>query len=108
LKVAKLHVKKGDKVLILSGKDGSKTGKIITALPAEGKVVVEGVNLVKKHTRAGKRVKPGVYEQEAPIYSSKVMVICPSCQKATRIQKKLQKDGMRIRACKKCGESLDK
>lgn len=108
MKVAKLHVKKGDKVLVLSGKDGKKIGKVITALPAEGKVIVEGINLVKKHIRAGKRVKSGVHEQEAPIYSSKVMVVCPSCQKATRIQKKIQKDGARVRACKKCGESLDK
>jgi large subunit ribosomal protein L24 len=106
--VAKLHVRKGDKVLVLSGKDKGKKGKVITAMPAEGKVMVEGVNIVKKHARASQRVQAGIHEQEAPIYSAKVMVVCPSCQKATRIQKKILKDGSRARACKKCGESLDK
>lgn len=105
--MAKLHVRKGDKVLVLSGKDRGKKGKVISAMPAEGKVIVEGVNIVKKHTRAAQRVKAGIHEQEAPIYSAKVMVVCPSCHKATRIQKNVLKDGSRVRACKKCGESLD-
>jgi large subunit ribosomal protein L24 len=107
-KVAKLHVRKGDKVLVLSGKDKGKKGKVVAALPSEGKVLVEGVNIVKKHTRAAQRVKAGIHEQEAPMNSAKVMVICPGCQKATRIQKKVLKDGTRARACKKCGDTLDK
>ena len=106
--MAKLHVKKGDKVLVLSGKDKGRRGKVISAMPVEGKVVVEGVNLVKKHTRAKQRVQAGIHEQEAAMHSAKVMVVCPSCSKPTRIQKNLLKDGSRIRACKKCGESLDK
>lgn len=106
--MAKLHVKKGDKVLVLSGKDKGKKGKVVTAFPAEGKVVVEGVNIVKKHARATQRVQAGIHEQESPINSAKVMVVCPSCQKATRVAKKVLKDGSRVRACKKCGESLDK
>ena len=106
--MAKLHVKKGDKVLVLSGKDKGRKGKVIAAMPAEGKVVVEGVNLVKKHTRANQRVQAGIHEQEAAMHSAKVMVVCPSCSKPTRIQKNLLKDGSRTRACKKCGESLDK
>lgn len=108
MKVAKLHVKKGDKVLVLSGKDKGKKGKVLTALPTDGKVVVEGVNIVKKHARASKNVQAGIHEQEAPINSAKVMVVCPNCQKATRIAKKVLKDGSRSRACKKCGDSLDK
>lgn len=106
--MAKLHVRKGDKVLVLSGKDKGKKGKILTASPSEGTVVVEGVNIVKKHARATQRMQAGIREQEAPIYSAKVMVVCPSCHKATRIQKTVLKDGSRTRACKKCGESLDK
>ncbi|EEG77792.1 ribosomal protein L24 [Dethiobacter alkaliphilus AHT 1] len=106
--MAKLHVKKGDKVLVLSGKDKGKEGKVISALPAEGKVIVEGVNIVKKHTRAQQRVQAGIHEQEAPIYSDKVMVVCPSCKKASRIKKNVAADGSRNRACRKCGESLDK
>lgn len=105
---AKLHVKKGDMVLVLSGKDKGKKGKIIAAFPSEGKVVVEGVNLVKKHTRASKNVQAGIHEQEAPIHSAKVMVICPNCNKPSRVKKLVQKDGSRVRACRKCGEALDK
>lgn len=104
----KLHVKKGDKVLILSGKDKGRTGKVITAMPDEGKVVVEGRNIVKKHARATQRVKAGIHEQEAPLPTAKVMVICPSCSKATRVKKVVLKEGSRVRACKKCGEPLDK
>ncbi|NLN07090.1 MAG: 50S ribosomal protein L24 [Firmicutes bacterium] len=109
--MAKLHVKKGDQVLVLSGKDKGKKGRILRALPAEGKVIVEGVNIVKKHTRATQRVQAGIHEQEAPIYSAKVMVICPSCKQPTRIKKSPVKKGEKtvwVRACKKCGELLDK
>lgn len=106
--VGKLHVRKGDKVLVLSGKDKGKKGKVVASFPTKGKVVVEGVNLVKKHARATKRVQAGIHEQESPIYSAKVMVVCPNCQKATRIAKKILKDGSSTRICRKCGESLDK
>ncbi|NLZ39006.1 MAG: 50S ribosomal protein L24 [Firmicutes bacterium] len=108
----KLHVKKGDQVLILSGKDKGKKGKVLTALPKESKVVVEGINIVKKHARATQHIQAGIHEKEAPIHSSKVMVICPSCKKATRIKKaqvKKANDKVAwVRACKKCGELLDK
>ncbi|MDW7651543.1 MAG: 50S ribosomal protein L24 [Bacillota bacterium] len=106
--MAKLHVKKGDKVLVLSGKDKGKKGKVLSALPAEGKVVVEGVNIVKKHTRPQQQTQGGILEQEAAIQSAKVMVVCPSCQQASRVKKTVLKDGSRARACRKCGETLDK
>jgi len=108
LTVSKMHVRKGDKVLVLSGKDKGKKGKVIAAIPSEGKVVVEGVNIVKKHAKASQRVQAGIHEQEAALNSAKVMVVCPNCQKATRIAKSVMKDGSRARVCKKCGESLDK
>ncbi|NLP37164.1 MAG: 50S ribosomal protein L24 [Firmicutes bacterium] len=109
--MAKLHVKKGDNVLVLSGKDKGKKGKVLRALPSAGKVIVEGVNIVKKHARATQRIQAGIHEQEAPIYSAKVMVICPSCKKPTRIKKSPVKKADKtvwLRACKKCGELIDK
>lgn len=104
----RLHVRKGDKVLVLSGKDKGKTGKVLAAFPREGKVVVEGVHLVKKHSKARQRVQAGIYEQEAPLPGAKVMVICPGCQQATRVAKALLADGSRARVCKKCGAQIDK
>ncbi len=104
----KLHVRKGDKVLVLSGKDKGKKGKVLAAFPREEKVLVEGVHIVKRHSKAKQRVQAGIHEREAPLHSAKVMVICPSCQQATRIAKALLADGSRTRACKKCGAHLDK
>lgn len=104
----KQHVRKGDKVLVLSGKDKGKKGKIISSDPTKGTVVVEGVNIVKKHTRPSQRVQAGILEHPAPLKSAKVMVVCPGCQKPTRVRKAVQKDGARARVCQKCGESLDK
>jgi len=105
----KLSVKKGDTVLVIAGKDNGKKGKIIQALPKENKVVVEGVNVVKRHTRPSQKLpQGGIVEKEAPIHASNVMVICPSCGKPTRVGKRFLADGNKIRVCKKCGESLDK
>ena len=92
----KMHVKKGDTVLVLSGKDKGKEGKIIEALPKKAKVVVEGVNKVKRHTKPSQAIA-----------SSKVMLVCPACKKATRI-KKTAVSGSFVRTCKKCGEVIDK
>jgi large subunit ribosomal protein L24 len=104
----RLHVRKGDKVLVLSGKDKGKTGKVLAAFPRDGKVLVEGVHLVKRHSKAKQRVQAGIYEREAPLPGAKVMVICPSCQQATRIGKTLLADGSRARACRKCGAQIDR
>ena len=84
----KMHVKKGDTVLVLSGKDKGKEGKIIEALPKKAKVVVEGVNKVKRHTKPSQaNPQGGIITKEAAIASSKVMLVCPACKKATRIKK---------------------
>lgn len=109
MSVIKLHVRKGDKVKVLSGKDKGKKGKIIRTFPREKKVLVEGVNIIKKHARATQKVpQAGIREMEAPIYSSKVMLICPSCQQPTRIFHRVLADGKKVRGCKKCGEFIDK
>ena len=103
----KLHVKKGDTVVVLSGKDKGIKGKIIEALPKKTKVVVEGVNKVKRHTKPNQKApNGGIIEKEAPMFASKVMVVCPACSKATRVAKK-EIDGKMVRVCKKCGEALD-
>ncbi len=106
---AKLHVKKGDKVLVLAGKDKGKEGKIIESQPKKGRVVVEGVSKVKRHTKVSqKNPQGGIVIKEAPISASNVMVVCPACKKATRIKKTQLNDGKFVRACKKCGETIDK
>ncbi len=106
---AKLHVKKGDTVLVLSGKDTGKQAKIIAAMPAKGKVVVEGVNKVKRHTKPTQAApQGGIVVKEMPMHSSKVMLVCPACKKATRIKKTALASGKFVRACKKCGEIVDK
>lgn len=104
----KLHVKKGDTVLVLSGKDKGKQGKIVEALPKKAKVVVEGVNQVKRHTKPSQAYpQGGIITKEAPITASKVMLVCPACKKATRIKKSVAA-GASVRICKKCGEQIDK
>jgi len=109
LSTHKLRVRKGDRVLILSGKDEGKKAKIISSLPRKSKVLVEGVNMIKKHARPTQRVpQGGIREIEAPIPSSKVMLICPSCQQPTRVFRRQLPDGKSVRACKKCSENIDK
>jgi large subunit ribosomal protein L24 len=106
-KKIKLHVKRGDKVVIIAGKDKDRQGKIIRAIPKKGKVVVEGINTVKRHAKPSQKLpQGGIITKEAPLASSNVMLICPSCNKATRIVKKQVKDNY-ARACKKCGNIVD-
>ncbi len=100
-----LHVKKGDTVQVLSGKDKGKKGKVLTAIPKEGKVLVEGVNMVTKHTKPRAQGQTGgIIHQEAPIYASKVMHVCNKCNKPTRLAKKVLDSGEKVRYCKHCGE----
>lgn len=105
----KLHVKKGDTVVVLSGKDKGKKGKVIEALPKKSKVVVEGVNKVKRHTKPSQSTpQGGILVKEAALHSAKVMLVCPACDKPTRIKKSPLANGAMARACKKCGEVIDK
>lgn len=103
-----LQVKTGDRVVVLSGKDKGKMGNIKKAIPSESKVVVEGVNMVTKAQKpqpmAG--IQGGLIKLEAPMDASKVMVVCPACEKPTRIKHDVV-DGKKVRVCKKCGEQLD-
>ena len=102
--MAKMHVKKGDKVVVLSGKDKGKEGEILRAKPAEGKVIVEGVAMVKKAVRPNaQNQQGGIVEQEAAIDASNVMLGCPSCGKPTRVGHDVNDGGKKGRVCKKCG-----
>lgn len=103
----KLHVKKGDTVKILSGKDKGKQGKIIHAFPKKAQVIVEDVNKVKRHTKPSlKAPQGGIIAKEMPLNVSKVQLICPACNKPTRIAHK-SVDGKNLRICKHCGEVVD-
>ena len=110
---SKLHVKSGDTVVVISGKfeDKGKIGKINKAFPATGRVIVEGVHLVKRHQKARtQQQESAIITKEAAIDASNVMLICPKCKKATRIAHKLVKVGEKtksVRVCKKCGAQID-
>lgn len=105
----KVHVRKGDRVLVLSGKDKGKKGKVVSALPGKNKVLIEGMNIIKKHARPTQKVpQGGIREMEAPLHASNVMLICPSCQLPTRIFYSNIGGDKKVRGCKKCGEYIDK
>ncbi|MCX7846156.1 MAG: 50S ribosomal protein L24 [Dictyoglomaceae bacterium] len=103
------NLKKGDLVLIISGKDKGKRGKVLSILPKEDKVVIEGINIVKKHTRpTPKNRQGGIIEKPAPIYRCKVMLICPRCNQPARINYSFLETGQKVRVCKKCNEIIDR
>ena len=101
-----MNIRKDDKVIVLSGKDKGKEGKVLSADPKGGKVIVEGVNVASKHMRPRKQGEQGgIIKMETPIYACKVMVVCPKCGKPTRVAHKLE-NGKNVRVCKKCGANL--
>ena len=103
-----MNIKKGDTVQIISGEDKGKKGKVLQAIPAENKILVEGVNVRTKHTKPRKAGETGgIIDQEVPIYACKVMHICNKCGKPTRIGYKTMADGTKSRMCKNCLEVLD-
>ena len=102
-----MNFKTGDKVVVISGKDKGKEGKIIKTLKAENKVVVEGINMVKKHVKPNGQTAGSIVDMEAPIHASNVMIVDPKTKKPTRIGHKIDKDGKKIRSAKKSNSSLD-
>ena len=105
----KVHVRRGDTVVVLTGKDRGKKGKVVRVLPEACRVVVEGVNIVKRHQRPTRQVmQGGIIEKEAPVHASNVMLVCPRCGQPTRVGKRRLETGERVRACKRCGEVIDK
>jgi large subunit ribosomal protein L24 len=103
----KVHVKTGDTVVVLSGKDKGKKGKVMAVSPSEGKVIVEKINMVSKHVKPRRMGEPGgIIKAEGAMYASKVQVICPRCKQPTRVGHKIYEDGTKSRICVKCGEAL--
>ena len=101
-----MFVRKDDKVVVLSGRDKGKEGKVLTAMPKDNKVIVEGVSVASRHMKPRKQGdQGGIIKMETPIYASKVMVVCPKCGKPTRVAHKIA-DGKKLRVCKKCGGEL--
>jgi len=106
--MAKVHVKKNDSVFILSGKDAGKTGKILDVFPDDNRVVVEGVNFVSRHTKPkGRYQQGGIIRREAPLHGSNVMLVCPKCDRPTRVGRAIQENGDKVRVCKKCSAVID-
>ena len=101
-----MNVKKGDTVIVLSGKDKGKQGKVLSTVPSEAKVVVEGINMVTCHVKARQQgQESAIVKREAAMYASKVQVVCPKCGKGTRVAHKIA-DGKKSRVCKHCGAEL--
>ena len=102
-----MNIKKNDKVIVLSGRDKGKTGEVLSADPKAGKVVVQGVSVATKHQKARKQgQESSIIKVETPIYACKVMVVCPKCNKPTRVAHKVGADGKKVRVCKHCGAEL--
>ncbi|KPU26769.1 50S ribosomal protein L24 [Caloranaerobacter sp. TR13] len=103
-----MNVKKGDTVVVISGKDKGKKGKVLTAMPKRNRVIVEGVNMQTKHTKPSqKSPQGGIIHQEGPIHVSNVMLYCDKDKKGVRVGYKVLENGEKVRVCKKCGEVLD-
>lgn len=101
-------IKKNDKVIVLSGKEKGKIGNVLKVDAEKGRIIVEKINIVKKHTRpGGSSAQGGIVEKEAPIHISKLMLVCNKCAERSRIGKRILEDGSKVRVCKKCGELLD-
>jgi len=108
MQATKTHVTKGDTVMIIAGKEKSKTGQVLQMLPKKNSVVVAGLNMVKRHLKAKGNEPGGIQEKEAPIHISNVMLFCAKCTKPVRTRKKELENGEKQRICIKCGSSLQK
>ncbi|NMC61681.1 MAG: 50S ribosomal protein L24 [SAR324 cluster bacterium] len=104
----KMKIKKGDTVMVITGKDSKKTGKVLRIFTKKDKIVIEGLNIIKKHNRSRGNQPGGIEEKEAPIHISNVMMFCAKCNKPVRIKKQVLENSEKIRTCSKCGEAFDK
>ena len=107
--VARPHVRKGYLVEVLAGDDRKRRGKVLQVFPKRGRALVEGLNLAKKHLRKSQdNPQGGIVEKEAPVYSSRVMLVCPKCGRTARVAHGYLADGTKVRLCKRCGEQIEK
>ena len=103
-----MNIRKNDTVLVIAGKDRGKKGKVRFAYPKEERLLVEGINFIKRHTRpAGGARQAGIIEREAPIHVSNVMLLCNRCNHPTRVGFRLLQDGRKVRVCRRCSEVID-
>ncbi|MBO5935196.1 MAG: 50S ribosomal protein L24 [Clostridia bacterium] len=108
--MSKVHVKTGDKVVVINGKDRGKQGKVLQVSPSEGKVIVEGVNIVSKHVKPRKMGEAGgIIKAESALYADKVQLVCPKCGRPTRVGHMIDDKGKKVRVCKKadCGAKFE-
>ena len=103
-------IRKNDNVVVVAGKDRGKRGRVLQVVPDKNRVVVEGVNFIKKHTRPNPQanIKGGIVEREASLHASNVQIVCPECGAPTRIGRQLLGDGRKVRICRKCDGAVDK
>ena len=103
-------IRKNDTVVVITGKDRDKRGRVLKVVPATNRLIVEGVNIIKRHTKPNpqRSIKGGLVEREAPLHASNVQLVCPECSKPTRIGRKILGDGRKVRICRKCEGVVDK
>lgn len=103
------HIKKDDFVKVIAGKDNGKQGKVLRVFPAEGRVTVERINMIKRHTRPNQKMQQGgIVEREGKLHISNVMLVCVKCNRGVRIGHRVLEDGKKVRVCRRCDEVLDK
>ena len=105
-----MSIRKNDQGIVRAGKDRGKKGRVLSVVPGKNRVIVEGVNMIKRHTRPNpqRNVKGGIVEREASLHASNVQLVCPECSKMTRIGHKILADGRKVRICRKCEGVVDK
>jgi len=107
--MAHAHVRKGDTVVVVAGKERGKRGKVLRVLKDKGRVLIEHVNMIKKHQRPTQKLRQGgIIEREGPLALSNVLVVCPRCDKPSRTGVKILTDGRKVRTCRRCNESIDR
>ncbi len=103
-----LGIKKNDSVLVISGKEKGKRGRVLSVNPSKSSLIIEKINIIKRHTKPSRKyAQGGIIEKEAPIHLSNVMLLCPKCNKPTRIGNTVLQNGKKVRVCKKCREVMD-
>jgi len=106
---AKIHIKKNDTVMVIKGKEKGKAGKVLRVMPEKQSAIVEKLNFIKRHAKPTQQMRQGgIIEKEAPLPLSNLMVMCPKCNKPVRTGRSRLEDGKTVRACRKCGDILDK
>ena len=106
----KRQIGRNDNVVVITGKDRGKRGRVLKVVPEKNRLVVEGVNIIKRHTKPNpqRQIKGGLVEREAALHASNVQIVCPECGKPTRLGKKILGDGRKVRVCRKCEGVVDK